>query len=98
MARIHLRSVLAEIDQPDKQGQAREFSLKYAKANGEEGFKAKVRKAGSLGGMATHSEGRFRYNVKQKGVLVIVDCATNETRSIKIARLIEYNGVRIQHG
>jgi hypothetical protein len=98
MARIHLRSVLAEIDTPDKQGNAREFSIKYAKEDGDEGFKAKVRKAGSLGSGATHSTGRFRYNVKERGVLVVFDVAKEETRTLKIARLIEYNGVRIQHG
>lgn len=98
MARIHLRSVLAEIDTPDNRGQAREFSLKYATADGEERFRQKVRKAGSLGGAATHATGKFRYNIKQKGLLLIVDVATGENRSLKIGRLIEYNGVRILHG
>ena|SRR4028118_2021061 len=99
MARIHLRSVLAEIDTPDRHGNGREFSIQYAKEDGELGFKQRVRKAGSLGGAATYtSGGRFRYNVKQKGVLVVVDCLTQQTRALKIARLMEYNGVRIQHG
>jgi hypothetical protein len=97
MTRIRKAAVLAEIDQPDWHGQPREFSIQYAKADGELGFKARARKAGALGGAATHTGGRFGYNVKQKGVLMIVDCATGQTRSLKIARLISYNGIRIQH-
>jgi hypothetical protein len=98
MTRIRKAAILAEINQPDRHGQPRIFSLEYAKADGSLGTKERARKAGALGGTATHSSGKFGYNVKHNGILMIVDCKTNETRSIKISRLIKYNGVRIQHG
>lgn len=97
MARINLRSVLAEIDTPDRSGQPRYFSIEYAKADGELGKKERVRKAGYAGG-ATRSEGsKFRYNVKKNGVLLVTDATGTQTRTLKIARLISYNGIRINH-
>lgn len=96
MAHIRLRAVLAEIDLPDRYGQPRYFAISYAKADGELGQKPRVRKAGYAGGAARSESSKFRYNVKKNGVLVVTDEQGN-TRTLKISRLIAYNGIRINH-
>lgn len=94
---IHLRTVLAEIDLPDGEGRPRAFSLGYYKTSGVPGSKAAVRKGGQAGGSAGGS-GKFRYQVKEKGTLQLVDCATGQPFAVKICLLTHYNGRAIQHG
>ncbi|MGI4871222.1 MAG: hypothetical protein ACRYFX_08600 [Janthinobacterium lividum] len=97
MQRIHIRTVLAEIDLPGPQGQARAFSLAYFKTNGSKGQKATVRKGGLSGGAAGGS-GKFGYKVKEKGTLQLINCQNEQAFAVKICLLTHYNGQRIQHG
>jgi hypothetical protein len=67
MQRIHLRTVLAEIDQHEENGQGRAFSLEYYKTDGSKGSKPAVRKGGLSGvgpaaASATKSKRRARCN------------------------------------
>jgi hypothetical protein len=59
------------------------------------GSKARVRKGGRP--YATKGGGKFGYNVKQSGTLQLFDIAAQQPFAVKIARLITYNGIRIQH-
>ena len=101
---IHIRTVLAEIELPDGSGQPRAFSVGYYKTNGTKGSKPAVKKgglAGVGGGSTAGPEGRssaFRYKVKEKGVLMLVDCATGLPFALKINLLCHYNGRDIKHG
>lgn len=100
---IHIRTVLAEIELPDGSGQPRAFSIGYYKTNGTKGSKPAVKKGGLASGIggAASAEGRssaFRYKVKEKGVLMLVDCATGLPFALKINLLCHYNGRDIKHG
>ena len=103
MQRIPLRTVLAEIDLCEQEGQGRAFSLAYYKTNGTKGSKAAVRKGGlaGVGGGSTAGptgSSAFRYKVKEKGTLQLVDCKTGHPFALKICLLTHYNGHRILHG
>ncbi len=100
---IHIRTVLAELELPDGNGQPLAFSIGYYKTNGTKGSKPAVKKGGLAGvgvgstaGPAGNSA--FRYKVKEKGTLQLVDCATDQAFALKIILLTEYNGRRILHG
>jgi hypothetical protein len=99
---IHIRTVLAELELPDGNGQPRAFSIGYYTVNGRKGSKPAVKKGGlsGVGGVSqAGAEGRsaFRYKVKEKGTLQLVDCATSQPFALKIILLTEYNGRRILH-
>ena len=93
---IHIRTVLSDIDLPGGDGQPRAFSLAYYKTSGTKGSKPAVRKGGQAGGGTGSSQ--FRYKVKEKGTLQLVDCANGQPFALKICLLTHYNGRRIQHG
>jgi hypothetical protein len=100
---IHIRTVLAEIELPGGDGQPRAFSIGYYKTNGKKGSKPAVKKGGlaGVGGVSTAGpEGRsaFRYKIKEKGTLQLVDCATGQPFALKIILLTHYNGRLIKHG
>ena len=100
---IHIRTVLTDIELPGGDGQPRAFSLGYYKTDGTKGSKATVKKGGlsGVGGLSTAGPtGRsaFRYKVKEKGTLQLVDCRNNQPFALKIILLTEYNGRRILHG
>ncbi|MDO7885372.1 hypothetical protein [Hymenobacter cheonanensis] len=99
---IHIKTVLAEIELPDGNGQPLAFSLGYYKTNGTKGSKAAVRKGGHSGGSTPGggAEGRsaFRYKLKEKGTVQLVDCATGRPFALKIILLCHYNGRDIKHG
>lgn len=100
---IHIRTVLAELELPDGQGQPHAFSLGYYKTNGTRGRKPAVKKGGQAGVGGTSTAGptgrsAFRYKVKETGTLQLVDCATGQPFALKIILLTEYNGRRILHG
>lgn len=99
MQRIHLRTVLAEIDQYEHEGQGRAFSLDYYKTDGTKGNKPAVRKGGAAGPApaAGATSGGFRYKVKEKGTLQLLNCGDNQAFAVKICLLTHYNGQRIQH-
>ena len=101
MQRIHIRTVLAEIDQHEENGQGRAFSLQYYKTDGTPGSKEAVRKGGLSGvgsGPTAGSTRPFGYKVKEKGTLQLVDCRNNQPFGLKIILLTHYNGQRILHG
>lgn len=97
MQRIHIRTVLADIELPDGQGHPRTFSLDYYKTDGTRGRKPAVHKGGQAGGSAGGS-GKFRYQVKEKGTLHLVDCKNGQPFALKINLLACYNGQPILHG
>ena len=102
-SQIHIRTVLAEIELPDGNGQPLAFSIGYYKTSGTAGSKAAVKKgglAGVGGGSTAGPAGRsaFRYQVKEKGTLQLVDCATGKAFALKIILLTHFNGRRILHG
>jgi len=94
---IHIRTVLAEIELPDGEGRPKAFSLRYYKTDGTPGSKAAVQKAGRSGG-STGGSGKFHYRVKEKGVLLLVDCQTKQSFALRISLLTHYNDRRILHG
>ena len=91
---ISRRAVFAQINQDiTEDGRVRMFSLKYCKQDGTVGFKARCSKSfRSLPG-----PGKFRTNVKKNYVLLIHDHDANNTRTLNIDTLIEYNGYVIDH-
>ncbi len=100
---IHIRTVLAEMELPDGAGQPRAFSLGYFKTNGTKGSKPAVKKGGlsGVGGLGTAGPaGRsaFRYKLKEKGTVQLVDCATGQPFALKIILLSHFNGRDILHG
>jgi hypothetical protein len=100
---IHIRTVLAEIELPDGNGHPRAFSIDYYKTNGTRGSKPAVKKgglAGVGGGSTAGSDGHssaFRYKVKEKGTLQLVD-ENGQPFALKIILLCGYNGRDIKHG
>jgi hypothetical protein len=99
MERIHLATVLAEIDLSNAEGAGRSFSLEYRKTDGKKGSKASCRKGGISGvgtGPTPGSRG-FGYSMKEKGTLLVVDDKTNKPLTLKICLLTHYNGKRILH-
>ncbi len=97
-SQIHIRTVLAEIELPDGNDQPRAFSIGYFKTNGTKGSKATVRKGGLAGGHSPSGTSAFRYKVKEKGTLQLVDCATGQPFALKICLLTHYNDRQILHG
>lgn len=95
---IHIRTVLAEIELPDGQGQPRAFSVGYYKVDGGKGSKPAVRKGGLAGGHSPAGNSAFRYKVKEKGTLQLVDCASGQAFALKICLLTHYNDRQILHG
>ena len=98
---IHIRTVLAEIELPDGSGQPRAFSIGYYKTNGTKGSKPAVKKGGLAGGGGTASgsgTSPFRYKVKEKGVVLLVDCANGLPFALKISLICHYNGRDVKHG
>jgi len=88
---------------PDGNGHPKAFSLDYYKTSGIKGSKPAVKKgglAGVGGGSTAGPEGRsaFRYRVKEKGTVQLVDCATGQPFALKIILLCGYNGRDIKHG
>jgi hypothetical protein len=105
MERIQLATVLAEIDLWEidlvhgVNGQGRTFSLEYYKVDGTKGRKETLRKGGANGagtGPAAGSGG-FRYKVKEKGTLQLVNAKNGQPLGLKIALLTHYNGHLINH-
>jgi hypothetical protein len=94
---VKLRAVLADINQDVRDGSPHYFSIRYVKADGSIGQKARVRKSGQFNGAEIKGESHFKYNVKQKGILVLFDEATNRHFSIKISRITHYNGQEVWH-
>jgi hypothetical protein len=99
MEPIHLATVLAEIDLQEVSGPGRTFSLKYFKTDGTVGSKATLRKGGASGAGTgpTAGSGGFRYKVKEKGTLQLLDVKTNKPLALKICLLTHYNERRILH-
>ncbi len=99
MQRIHIRTVLAEIELPGPTGQPVTFSLDYYKTDGTKGRKAAVRKGGLAGGAVPGpATGGFRYNVQATGTLQLVNCQNEQPFALKIDLLTHYNGTPILHG
>ncbi|MDJ1468162.1 hypothetical protein [Xanthocytophaga flava] len=113
MKSIKLHVVLAEIDQAVRDNKPHEFSLQYIKKDGTAGKKTRVRKSGTnpaKGNQADKSistdhvlsddkeeTSNFRYNIKEKGILLLHDVVNDQPFSLKIALLTHYNGIRIKH-
>ena len=99
MERIHISSVLAEIDLSEVDGPGRTFSLQYYKTDGSKGSKATLRKGGSSGGGSgpAAGSGGFRYKVKEKGTLQLINVKNGTPLALKIILLTHYNGVLIRH-
>lgn len=99
MERIHLATVLAEIDLCEADGAGRTFSLQYYKTDGTVGRKATLRKGGASGAGAgpAPGSGGFRYKVKEKGTLQLLDAKFNKPLALKICLLTHYNGQIIRH-
>jgi hypothetical protein len=95
---IHIKTVLAEVELPDGNGQPLAFSIGYYRTDGTPGSKAAVRKGGLAGGHSPAGNSAFRYKVKEKGTLQLVDCATGKAFALKISLLTHYNGRLIKHG
>lgn len=99
MERIQMATVLAEIDLSEVESVGRTFSLQYYKTDGTKGSKATLRKGGNSGagtGPAAGGGG-FRYKVKEKGTLQLMDVQTGRPLALKISLLTHYNGVLIRH-
>lgn len=94
--KVKLAAVLADMEQPEQDGALRTFSIQYVKKNGTVGEKLRCRKSGQAAGATTES-GRFRYNVKQKGVVVLTNLDNNQSFSLIIAYITHFNGVRVWH-
>ena len=99
MERIHINSVLAEIDLAEVDGPGRTFSLQYYKTDGRKGYKPTLRKGGTSGAGTgpTAGSGGFRYKVKEKGTLQLVNVENGKPLALKICLLTHYNGVLILH-
>ncbi|KAA9327160.1 hypothetical protein F0P96_18155 [Hymenobacter busanensis] len=98
MQLIKRATVLAEIDQYERDGRLHVFSLGYYKTDGTKGSKARVRKGGHVvpGGVRAGAS-KFGYQVKHKGVLQLVNDTTGQPFAVKIKLLTHYNGIRILH-
>jgi hypothetical protein len=95
---VKLATVLAEIEMYERDGVLHTFSVRYVKRDGKVGEKLRCRKAGgSAGTTVAASSSKFRYSVKEKGVLLLINADTDEPFSIKISRLTHFNGVRVKH-
>ncbi|MDB5270078.1 MAG: hypothetical protein JWP58_3118 [Hymenobacter sp.] len=99
MERIQLATVLAEIDLGEVDGHGRTFSLQYYKVDGTKGRKETLRKGGVSGASAgpAAGSGGFRYKVKEKGTLQLVNAQNGQPLGLKIALLTHYNGQVINH-
>ncbi|RDC63277.1 hypothetical protein [Adhaeribacter pallidiroseus] len=100
--RIRMAQVLAEIDQYEIGGRLHTFSLNYIKTNGQKGFKERVRKSGNYSnhpteGTKKESGNKFRINIKNNGLFMLVDNRTGQPFALKISLLTHYNGQRIRH-
>ena len=99
MERIHINQVLAEIDLCEVDGHGRTFSLQYYKVDGTKGQKETLRKGGASGAGAgpAAGSGGFRYKLKEKGNLQLVNAKNGQPLGLKIALLTHYNGQVINH-
>jgi hypothetical protein len=97
MNKIKIQVVLAEINQNIHPS----FSIRYVKKDGTLGEKKNVRKSGKTSAQAAavceDAKSDFRYNVKQKGIILLYDMETEQSFSLKIALLTHFNGKQIQH-
>lgn len=94
-----MATVLAEIDLAEVDGHGRTFSLQYYKTDGKKGRKETLRKGGTSGAGTgpKAGSGGFRYKVKEKGTLQLVNAMDGQPISLKISLLTHYNGQVINH-
>lgn len=93
---IGIAQVLAMIDLSANEGA---FSITFVKQDGTlrtiERAQKGIKKTDSSG------SNNFKYNIKNKGVVHVADIdATNDRdkwRTIKISRIIEFNGQKVKH-
>lgn len=95
--KVKLSAVLADMEQPEQDGALRTFSIRYVKTDGTVGEKPRCRKSGQAAGAAVTEGSNFRYNVKQRGIVVLTNLDNNQPFSLRIALITHFNGVRVWH-
>jgi hypothetical protein len=81
------------------------FSVKFVKDDGSirtiEKARKSVKHATIGGGRSERAPGKFKYNLKERGVIMLYDTQAKEKnkqfRSVKISSIIEFNGQPVHH-
>lgn len=95
---IGIAEVLARIDTSPIDGA---FSLTFIKRDGSVRKIERAQKGIQSDHTSTSAKSNFRYNIKQKGVVLVADLdAINKRdkfKTIKISRIIKFNNIPVHH-
>lgn len=94
---IDIGTALDRINITHEGGKPVNFSISFVKDDGSIRNIKCARKNVKHPGQKSNSGGKLNYNLKSKGVLLVHDEDMNEFRSIKISRVIEFNGEKVFH-
>lgn len=98
MSAINLKTALALIDISAIPGEERPFSIKFVKANGESRFISKATRTKSRELTAEPVErSNFKYNIREKEILMIHDMDKDRIISVKIRTITHFNGMEVIH-
>jgi len=98
--KIGLSEVLARVDINVEDGTPVTFSLGFVKASTGEikrmaGLRRNVKRPETGGDRSPSSN--FRYKLKDRNILLCYDPSANQTFSVKIPLIVEFNGSTVQH-
>lgn len=94
---ISIRQALAEMDITYEDGLPKSFSIEYWREDGTPGKMEKATKNEKRPGSGGAAKTKFKYNVKERGVVLLFNLETNETRAVKITRINKFNGEEVFH-
>jgi hypothetical protein len=100
--KISIGVVLAQIDQAVVNDKPQTFQIKYRKMDGSIGEIRDAQKGvkhpkGGGEQSSSGSGGKFSYNIKESGTLLLYSQERNGTRAIKIDLIREFNGHTVFH-
>jgi hypothetical protein len=94
MADISINIALARMEQTTTQeGEPVLFSIEFIKADGS----LRKMKAQKHVKFPENAKGKFRYNLKSKGALLLFDTDIKEYRAVSIDSIIKYNDFNVIH-
>lgn len=95
---IGISEVLARIDISPIEGA---FSITFVKEDGSLRSINRAQKGHKYQRTSTSPDNNFRYNIKEKGVVIVADLdaetSDKKFRTIKISRIIRFNGIKVHH-
>jgi N-acetyl-anhydromuramyl-L-alanine amidase AmpD len=94
---IDIGTALSRINITHEGGKPIVFSISFVKEDGTIKKIQNARKNVKHQGQSSTAGNKALYNLKSRGILLIYDEEISDFRSIKISRIIEFNGEKVFH-